>query len=327
MRNGESLSVEGRAELMNSIITLTMNPALDISLTVERVERGHKLRAGPALLHPGGGGVNVSRVIHRLGGESTTIYAVGGSTAHAYRELLEREGIRGYPIPIKATTRPDVTVDETSTGDQYRFVAQGPELSEPEWQACLDVLGEHAEPKAYVVASGSLPPGVPDDFYARVARLAKERHARCVVDTSGKPLKAALEEGVFLVKPNQREMQQLLAADLAAGEEEDAARQLVDGGASEIVALTLGADGAVFAWSGGMVRISAPKVETRSAVGAGDSFVAALVLKLAQNCELEEAFHYALAAGAAALITPATELCRRNDVERLHREMVEEIPR
>lgn len=309
---------------MSPIITLTMNPALDISIAVERVEKRHKLRAGQAFLDPGGGGINVSRVVHRLGGKSTALYAVGGATGHAYRELLEAEGIEGHPIPIDAATRPDVTVDETSTGEQYRFVAQGPKLSEPEWRACLDALVEHVEPEAYLVASGSLPPGVPNDFYARVARLAKVRRARCVIDTSGEPLKAALEEGVFLVKPNRREMRELVAANLATEEEEErAARQLVDSGASEIVALTLGADGAVFAWSGGMVRILAPKVETRSAVGAGDSFVGALVFHLAQNGELEEAFLYALAAGSAALMTAATELCRRDDVERLYRGMVE----
>lgn len=307
---------------MRSIITLTMNPALDISIAVERVEKGHKLRAGQAFFDPGGGGINVSRVVHRLGGRSTALYAVGGPTGHACRELLEAEGIQGHPVPIDAPTRPDVTVDETSTGEQFRFVAQGPEFRDSEWRACLDALVEQVEPEAYLVASGSLPPGVPDDFYGRVARLAKERRARCVIDTSGRPLKAALEEGVFLVKPNRREMQELIAMDLATEEEEErAARKLADGGASEIVALTLGANGAVFAWSGGMVRISAPKVETRSAVGAGDSFVGALVLKLAQTGELEEAFRYAVAAGAAALMTPATELCRRNDVERLYREM------
>jgi len=175
---------------------------------------------------------------------------------------------------------------------------QGPEISEAEWRNCLDILAERVETDCRVVASGSLPPGVPDDFYGRVARLAKKRGARCVIDTSGAPLRAALEEGIFLVKPNLREMQQLIGEDLDTAEaQERAARGLVERGESEIVALTLGADGAVLAWSGGLSRIPAPRLATRSAVGAGDSFVGALVLRLAQERPLEEAFVYASAAG------------------------------
>jgi 6-phosphofructokinase 2 len=304
------------------IVTLTMNPALDMSTAVDRVETHHKLRCGPAVFDPGGGGVNVARVIHRLGGTATALYAVGGPTGHAYQELLEAEGITGCPIPIEGATRPNVTVDETSTGDQYRFVIEGPEIREAEWRQCLDVLAEHVAADGCIVASGSLPPGVPDDFYGRVARLVKARGARCVIDTSGAPLRAALDEGVFLVKPNRHEMQHLIDAALGTPEQEErAVRGLVEQGRSEIVALTLGADGAVFASAAGVVRIPAPKVDARSAVGAGDSFLGALVLRLAQDRPLDDAFRYASAAGAAALMTPATELCRGNDVDRLHRQM------
>jgi len=310
---------------LRPVVTLTMNPALDMSTSVERVESRHKLRCGPAVFDPGGGGVNVARVIHRLGGEATAIYACGGPTGYAYRQLLEAEGVNACAMPIEGATRSNVTVDETSTGEQYRFVVQGPEISEAEWRNCLDILAERVETDSYVVASGSLPPGVPDDFYGRVARLAKKRGARCVIDTSGAPLRAALEEGVFLVKPNLREMQQLIGEDLDTAEvQERAARGLVERGASEIVALTLGADGAVLVWPGGVSRIPAPRLATRSAVGAGDSFVGALVLRLAQDRPLEEAFLYASAAGAAALLTPATELCRRDDVARLYLQIAED---
>jgi 6-phosphofructokinase 2 len=309
---------------MRPIVTLTMNPALDMSTAVERVEARHKLRCGPAVFDPGGGGINVARVIHRLGGAAVALYAVGGPTGNAFRELLEREGVAGCPLPIDGATRLNVTVDETSTGEQYRFVVEGPEVSDAEWRNALAILTERIGQESYVVASGSLPPGVPDDFCARVARLCRQRGARCVVDTSGAALHAALEEGVYLVKPNRREMQQLLGSALATAEqEEQAARAIVERGAAEIVALTLGAHGAVFAWSGGVIRIPSTDVETRSAVGAGDSFLGALVLRLAQEAPLQEAFRYASAAGAAALLTPATELCRREDVDRLDRQMAQ----
>jgi 6-phosphofructokinase 2 len=310
---------------MNAIVTLTMNPALDVSTAVERVVSTHKLRCGPARVDPGGGGVNVARVVHRLGGEAGAVYAVGGPTGQAYRQLLEAEGVSGFPITIEGSTRQDFTVDETATGEQYRFVLQGPKLAEPEWRRCLEALAEHVGPGTYVVASGSLPPGVPDDFYRRVARMARERDARCVLDTSGEALRSALEEGVHLVKPNRRELHLLTGRALDTAEEQErAARELVAGGRAEIVALTLGADGAVLAWPDGVARLPAPKVELQSAVGAGDSFVGAMVLALAEGRPLVEAFRYACAAGAAALLTPATELCRREDVERLERQLAEE---
>jgi 6-phosphofructokinase 2 len=108
---------------------------------------------------------------------------------------LEVEGVTCRPVPIAGNTRQDFTADETSTGKQYRFVLEGPELSEPEWSSCLDALAKEIVPDAYVVASGSLPPGVPDNFYGRVARLVNQRGARCVIDASGAALQAALDEG------------------------------------------------------------------------------------------------------------------------------------
>lgn len=309
---------------MKPILTLTMNPALDVSTAVERVVATHKLRCGPARVDPGGGGVNVARVVHRLGGEACALYVVGGPTGEAYRQLLEAEGVSGVPIAVAGSTRQDFTVDETATGEQYRFVLRGPELSQGEWRGALGILEEHVAAGSYVVASGSLPPGVPDDFYARVARLCREREARCVLDSSGEALRAALEEGVCLVKPNRRELCGLTGRALDTAEEQErAARELVDGGQAEIVALTLGADGAVLAWRDGVLRLPALEVEAQSAVGAGDSFVGAMVLALARDRPLVEAFRYACAAGAAALLTPATELCRRDDVLRLDRQLAQ----
>jgi 6-phosphofructokinase 2 len=306
------------------IVTLTMNPALDISTSVERVEKEHKLRCGPTLVDPGGGGVNVARVVHRLGGEALAIFAAGGPTGQAYAELLNKEGVQGRLVTITEYTRQDFTVDETSTGAQYRFVTQGPHLSEAEWQRCLDDVGACTTPGALVVASGSLPPGVPDDLYARVARQARQAGARCVLDASGAGLHRAIEEGVFLVKPNRRELASLTGTSLDSPEDQErAARELIERGAAEIVALTLGADGALLVTAGTTLRLPAVEVEARSAVGAGDSFVGGMVLRLAQGRDLEDSFLYAMAAGGAALLTPATELCRKEDVERLHAELRE----
>jgi 6-phosphofructokinase 2 len=143
---------------MKPVVTLTMNPALDLNTSVEQVVSGHKMRCGPGRLDPGGGGVNVARVVRRLGGEALVVYTVGGPTGELYEKLLEAEGAACRPVPIAGNTRQDFTADETGTGKQYRFVLQGPELSEPEWRSCLDALAKQIVPDAYVVASGSLEP-------------------------------------------------------------------------------------------------------------------------------------------------------------------------
>lgn len=301
-----------------SILTLTINPALDVSTSTERVIPGHKLRCGPTMLDPGGGGVNVARVVQRLGGQAVAVYAAGGPTGQAYRQLLDREGVVARIVNIGGSTRESFTVDETSSGEQFRFVLQGPSLQEPEWRDCLAAVDSLGVEGGLLVASGSLPLGVPDDFYARVARIAKQHGMRCVVDASGPALRAALDEGVYLIKPSLRELSELIGT--ALGSEQDqvaAAQQLVADGRAEVVALTLGAAGAILVTAEGVLRQANPEVEVKSTVGAGDSFLAAFVLRIAQARAVEEAFRAAVAAGSATAMTPATELCHRADVERL----------
>lgn len=305
------------AERPAPIVTLTINPALDVSTSTEVVRPEHKMRCGPSRVDPGGGGVNVSRVIERLGGHSTAIYAVGGPTGQAYRQLLEAEGIVGRAIAIAGSTRENVTVDETSSGRQFRFVLQGPELTETEWQRCLDATEAAMHWGGYVVPSGSLAPGVPDDLYARVARRARELGVRCIVDASGPALAAALDEGVYLVKPSGRELGELVGAELTTlAEKTAAAQQLVAQGKAEVVALTVGGDGAVLVSAGSVTHLASPPITVKSTVGAGDSFLAALVLRLAQGHDLAAAFRAGVSAGAATATTEATELCHRADVER-----------
>jgi 6-phosphofructokinase 2 len=307
---------------LRPILTLTLNPALDVSTSTEKVIGEHKMRCGLSRLDPGGGGINVSRVIQRLGGQTLGIYAAGGPTGDAYRKLIEAEGIPTVAVPIAGSTRESFTVDETSTGQQFRFVLQGPELTEPEWQACLSRLEATIPRGGFVVASGSLPPGVPDDFYARVARLAHLHEARCVVDTSGPALAEALAEGVFLVKPSGRELGELVGHPLDTEESRiDAASTLVARGSAEYVALTLGGDGAVLASKTRVSRLPVPRVTVQSTVGAGDSFLGAFVLRFAQGHDADAAFRAAIAAGSATAMTPATELCHRADVERLEAEL------
>jgi 6-phosphofructokinase 2 len=300
------------------IVTLTMNPAIDVSTSTARVMSEHKLRCGPSRIDPGGGGVNVARTIHHLGGDALAIYAVGGLTGVTYRKLLEAEGVPSLAVPIAGTTRESFTVQETDSGEQFRFVLQGPEFSEAEWRNCLAALEVAIVPGGYVVASGSLPPGVPTDFYARVTRLAHKHGARVIVDSSGEALAEALAEGVYLVKPSRRELGELVGRELVSEQiEVDAASELVSRGSAELVALTLGKAGAVLASVGGVVRLPVPKVRVLSTVGAGDGFLGAFVWRLSQGRDPEFAFRSAVAAGSATAARAATEMCSLADVELL----------
>lgn len=301
---------------MKPIVTLTVNPAIDVSCVADEVIPMRKVRTRDERYDPGGGGINVARVIHELGGEAVAFYLAGGLTGQALEGLIERSGIAAVRVPVSGLTRVSHTVYETSTGHEFRFTPEGPEVTEAEWQHCLEVLS--VIDGDYLVASGSLARGMPVDFYARVARLVQARGAKLVLDSSGSSLHWALDAGVHLVKPSRRELEHLLGRKAQTPADEEAlAREVVDSGRAEIVALTLGTAGAVLATRERTLRLPSPKVETRSAVGAGDSFVGAMVWALASGRPVEEAFAYGIAAGAATAMTAGTELCRRADVLRL----------
>jgi 6-phosphofructokinase 2 len=304
---------------MRNIVTLTINPSIDISTSIDRVVPVRKLRCSAAQRDPGGGGVNVARVVTRLGADVKALYPTGGATGQLLRRLMDREGISSLAVPVSEEIREDFTVFEQATGDQYRFVLPGPRLSEQEWRECLDALASLKGQPGFVVASGSLPPGVPADFYKRAARIAKDWGAKVVLDSSGPPLEAALEGGVYLFKPNLNELADLAGARLDGQDAWiEACNRLVRAGRAEVVALTLGDRGALLVTRDQAWRAQALQVELVSAVGAGDSFLGALVWSLASGHGMEEAFRYGVAAGSAALLAPGTDLCRREDVQRLY---------
>lgn len=303
---------------MVDIVTLTPNPAVDLSTSVDRVEPVMKLRCATPKRHPGGGGVNVARVVKRMGGDVEAILPVGGFTGQLLRRLIDDEEIASRMIEAEAETREDFSVSELSTAQQYRFVMPGLTLREAEWRACLDTLAATAPRPKFVVGSGSLPPGVPSDFYAQAAVIARRLGARFVLDTSGAPLAAALDQGVYIIKPNLREMRELAGAELA--DQDDwigAARRFISSGKVEVVALSLGHLGAFLVTRDETIRAAPLPIKPISAVGAGDSFLGAMVFGLAKGDNLVDAFRLGAAAGAAALINEGTELCRPADVYRL----------
>jgi 6-phosphofructokinase 2 len=301
---------------MKPIVTLTLNPSIDASSETEKVEPMRKNRISNERFDPGGGGINVARVLKELGGNVHAIYLSGGLTGQTLDKMIDEIGLLRTRIPIRGDTRISHTVFERKTRREYRFVPEGPEISEAEWRACLDMIA--SLDADYLVASGSLPHTVPTDFYARVARLAAKQDMRFVLDTSGDALSAALAEGIYLLKPNQRELAQVAGADLPTrAAQHAAAMDIIAKGHTKVVAVSLGGDGAFVADDKECFDLAAPPADMHSAVGAGDSFVAGMTLGLVNGRDLRGALRLAVAAGTAAIMTMGTELCRRADVERL----------
>ncbi len=303
---------------MPDIVTITINPAIDLFVNVARIVPERKLRCSAPRRDPGGGGINVARVAYRLGGDVAAIYPTGGAIGKLLHRLVEREGIESLVTPSHVETRESFTAFETETGEQYRFVLPGSRLHRAEWEAVLEKLTSLPDKPRFVVASGSVPPGVPDDFFAQTAKCAKQLGAKIIVDTSGAPLGAALEEGVTLIKPNQNELNEYTGRKLETDADRvTACRDLIGRGWAEAVALTLGADGAMLVTKDQAWRAQPMNIEAVSAVGAGDSFLGGMVSALAAGKEWPEAFRVAMAAGTAAVMTAGTELCSKADVDRL----------
>ena len=304
---------------MKRVLTLTINPAIDASCSVENVFPGHKLRCGPVLHEPGGGGVNVSRAIRKLGGESTVFYLAGGPSGEMFGVLLDREGLKHLALPIGEWTRENFTVTEITTGQQYRFVMPGPNVRAEEWNSCLERISGVNPMPDFVVASGSLAPGIPPDFYAQLAKRVRERGSRAIVDTSGAALAESFRGGnLYLAKPSLRELREFVGRELPhENDQDEAAMAIVNSGQAQIVVVSLGAAGALLVSANGCERIRSPSVPVKSKVGAGDSMVAGMVLSLAREMSIRDAVRFGIACGAAAVMMPGTQLCRREDAERL----------
>lgn len=307
---------------MPSILTLTMNPALDVFLETPRLKPNGKLRCAKPVYLPGGGGINVSRAIRRLRGNSIALFPAGGSVGNRLIELLARETIAMNVVRIAEETRENVNVIESETSLEYRFIVPGPQLGIEEWRQLLAAVRAVTPRPDYLVASGTLPPGAPVDFYARLGALCNDLGIRLIVDTSGEALRHTGGKGTFLMKPNVGELM------AAAGDSEvsdaviaSTAQSLVDSGRSEFVVVSAGSGGAIVADRHGTRHIVSPVVPIGSRVGAGDSMVAGIAVALANGSSVDDAVMFGVAAGSAAVMTHHHELCRFDDAMRLFNEL------
>ncbi|WP_343693591.1 1-phosphofructokinase family hexose kinase [Chitinophaga sp.] len=307
---------------MNRIITFTFNPAIDKSTTIGHLVPEKKLACSPPVFEPGGGGINVSRAIKNLGDHSTAVYLSGGYSGRFFSSLVDKERLDAINVTISGRTRENLVVLDVSTGQQYRFGMPGPTVSEKEWQPCLDIISK-CKDDDYIVVSGSLPPGMPPAVIGEIAGIVKKRRAKLVIDLAGEALECALKEGVYLIKPNLSELGALTGnAHITEPDVYLAARQIINRGQSAAVVVSLGASGCILVTRDEQVMIPAPLVKAISTVGAGDSMLAGIVLKLSKGAGFLGAVRYGIACGTAATLHAGTGLCHKEDVEKLFQQVL-----
>lgn len=305
---------------MIPILTVTLNPALDLATSVDHVTPGPKLRCGPETAEPGGGGVNAARAIMQLGGQATALVALGGNTGDSLEQLLQQQGLETVRIEAPSETRHSFAVTDKGTGDQFRFVLAGPTWSDAQLDQMLDQLDRIAAKDAFVVLSGSMPPGAKPGFVQRTcARLGPNR--RVVVDTSGAHLDEQAngpQPAPAVLRMDSHESQILSGKPLESREDSAAyAEHLRQKGAGQLVIIARGKDGSVMADDTGLWHVNAANNHVVSAIGAGDSFVGGFVMGLAQGLPATEALRYGAAAASAAVMSEGTQLCRREDWDSL----------
>ncbi len=307
------------------ILTVTLNPALDLSTATDEVRPELKLRCDKPVADPGGGGINVSRAIKVLGGQSTAMVALGGATGARIAEMLKADGLSLRRLTAPGETRQSLAVTDRSTGRQYRFVMPGPEWHTTHVADMMSAITEAARVGGWVVVSGSNPPGVAPGFEQMLSVRLKGGPAKLLVDTSGEALRALAGSStpVDVLRMDSHEAEMLAGRPLPLrSDSAEFAASLVRNGVARSVIVARGADGSVIAGPDGAWHAEAAKVQVVSAVGAGDSFVAGFVLAMARGESTPEALALGAAAASAAVMTPATELCRRQDVERFYAERV-----
>lgn len=308
--------------MKKSVLTITLNPSVDKSSSVGSIIPEKKLRCNSPKYEAGGGGVNVSRALKRLGISSDAFFTSGGRTGRLLEELLQAEQLNIFPFHIAAETRENFIVLDTSNNKQYRFGFPGERLKKEEQNEILNsVKGMNPFPD-FVVISGSLPEETDPNFMKQLVNACKSKGSKVVIDTSGEALKTAVEEGVLLLKPNIGELAILVGKDkLEEADVDQAAQLIISQGKAEIVVVSLGSQGAILFSATEKIQIAAPHVEVKSTVGAGDSMVAGMISVLVKGGDYREVLSMGIACGSATTMTEGTGLFTRENAKHLFYEM------
>lgn len=299
------------------ILTVTLNPCIDKSTEAVKIKPESKLRCTEVKNEPGGGGINVSKALKKLDTSSVALFAAGGHNGEMLKSLLHEEAIDFLAVNSAVETRENWVVLESSTNSQFRFTFPGRAFEEEIIKELIDQIRSFSP--SYVVASGSLPPGLPPYFYGLIVKTAQAINARCIVDTSGEALTALKNKKAFLIKPNIGELCKLLGVEwLDPLYVPDAAQQVIDDGYAEIVVVSMGPKGAWLVTNDEKYFAPAPEVEKQSTVGAGDSMVAGITYMLQKQQSLKDAIQFGVSCGTAATMNPGTNLFNAPDVWKLY---------
>jgi 6-phosphofructokinase 2 len=308
------------------IVTVTLNPAIDRSGKVDALVPAEKLRCTNEHCHPGGGGINVARALSRLGADAIAVFPTGGLTGALLKQLIRDENVDFEAIEIQGATRENINITDAMDGKQYRFVFPGAAMTATDIERCSDLALRHVIPGTYFVISGSLPPGASLDTYAILAKRAAAKGAQVALDSSGQALVRCLGPALSLFKLNEVELEDISGAPVHDRECCIAAARLLLTAGARMAAITRGAKGALLVTPSDAWEAKAPAVKVVSTVGAGDAFLATLLLALSRHDSPPEALRQAVAAGSAALLTEGTGLARPADIEALtHQVQVESI--
>lgn len=306
---------------MQRILTITLNPALDLSTSVEHVIPGPKLRCKPPRVDPGGGGVNAARTILRLGGDVTALIASGGATGEQLIALLVAEAVPVLPVHVNAATRQGFAVTEEATGAQYRFNVPGQNLGMEDADHLLAQMRSAIPNEGIVVLSGSMAPGLPDYYLEQIHHHTMTHGARLIVDTSGPALTRLVGQPVHpvdVLRIDQKEAAEAARRPMASVEDSFAfAAELIDRGVARCVVTGRGREGSVMVTQDARYFCQGPDVTVRSKIGAGDAFVGALAFSLSRKNAMSEALQWGVAAATATVKTEGTALCELSDVKAL----------
>lgn len=313
----------GSHPVLARVVTITPNPALDDSFTMPALTATSKIRCTQPRFDPGGGGINVARVLHVLGCDASAVLPVGGFTGSELLDLLAREGLSTVPVQVSGQTRQSHSVRDLQTGLEYRFVLPGPELGADDIDRILNRVAMHSRGADFVVLSGSLPPGMPGEFVRKVADVATGVGARLVVDTAGGALLAAT--GAFMLKPSVRELEEILGRRLESDAERvEAAHVLREKSGAQLVLLSRGDQGVIVATGSATLSVPAHRTDVVSAVGAGDALVAGMVYGCLRGWDLERAARFAVACGSAMVGTVGTQVFTLDQLARFTPERIDE---
>lgn len=301
------------------VITLTLNPGLDRTLTVPRILFDEVLRASSTRLDWGGKGFNVSRALKALGVDSLAMGLVGGATGQILERGLANLGIATDLVRIVGETRTNLVVTDAGAEHHIKVNEPGPTVEPREMEALLDRVRERAGPGDIWILSGSLPPGAPPDTYALLIKLVQGAGGRAFLDTSGEPLRLGCAARPYLVKPNATEAGEMVGQTIGSKADALKAKEFLLKQGIELVALSLGADGLLLASDQKTVWAIPPQTQVRNAVGAGDALLAGITWALQRELSLEEIARWGVAAGTATAMGEGVSVGSLAEVEALYK--------